>query len=235
MFKAIKEYRRSILSPWHRRQVLGNISEFHSREPSLDEVVRFALEIPGKGRFKVRTMQVLQEITALAEAVKAIEPRVILEIGTAKGGTLFMWSQIASKKVVTCDLEQPDYKQPVYQAFPPPRSGCAVQTIAGDTHSMAVLEEVVRALDGDPVDFLFLDGDHTGRGVEADYRMYSQLVRPGGLIAFHDIADQQPVPTNQVQHFWKRLAPELETEEFIADRSQCGYGIGLVRLPSNGS
>jgi predicted O-methyltransferase YrrM len=234
MFKAIKEYRRSLLAPWHRRKVLDHIEEFHSRPRTLEEVVRFALEIPGKGRFKVRTMQVLQEITGLAQAVKAIEPRVILEIGTAKGGTLFMWSQIASAKVVTCDLEQPDYKQPIYQAFPPPHSSCQVQTVAGDTHSVAVLEEVVRALDGETVDFLFIDGDHTERGVEADYHMYSQLVRPGGLIAFHDIAEQQPVATNEVQYFWKRLSPELDTEEFIADRSQCGYGIGLVRVAENG-
>ena len=48
-------------------------------------------------------------------------------------------------------------------------------------------------------DFLFIDGDHTGVG--RDYEMYRDLVRPGGLIAFHDIVADQPVEGNQVHRF----------------------------------
>jgi predicted O-methyltransferase YrrM len=37
------------------------------------------------------------------------------------------------------------------------------------------------------LDFLFIDGDHTYKGVKEDFEMYSPLVRKGGVIAFHDI------------------------------------------------
>ena len=34
------------------------------------------------------------------------------------------------------------------------------------------------------LDLLFIDGDHSYEGVRQDYKMYSKLVRDGGLIAF---------------------------------------------------
>jgi len=40
----------------------------------------------------------------------------------------------------------------------------------------------------DGVDLLFIDGDHQYASVLTDWLLYSPLVRPGGLIAFHDIA-----------------------------------------------
>jgi len=41
-------------------------------------------------------------------------------------------------------------------------------------------------LNNDKIDFLFIDAVAT-RGVKKDFKMYSPLVRPGGIIAF-DIA-----------------------------------------------
>ncbi len=36
------------------------------------------------------------------------------------------------------------------------------------------------------LDLLFIDGDHRYEGVLADWLLYSHLVSPGGIIAFHD-------------------------------------------------
>lgn len=41
----------------------------------------------------------------------------------------------------------------------------------------------------EPIDFLFLDGDHTEEGVFKDWEIYSPLVKKGGLIALHDSID----------------------------------------------
>jgi len=38
----------------------------------------------------------------------------------------------------------------------------------------------------EPIDFLFIDGNHSYEQVLADYLMYSPLVKRGGIIAFHD-------------------------------------------------
>jgi predicted O-methyltransferase YrrM len=89
---------------------------------------------------------------------------------------------------------------------------------------------VATALAGEKADFLFIDGDHTVNGVKADYEMYKEFVRPGGLIAFHDIIENQPLPDNEVFHFWKQVKQGKTTEEFIDHPQQCGFGIGIIRV-----
>jgi predicted O-methyltransferase YrrM len=37
-----------------------------------------------------------------------------------------------------------------------------------------------------PVDFVFIDGDHSEDGLLADWRAWSPLVEPGGIVALHD-------------------------------------------------
>ena len=40
----------------------------------------------------------------------------------------------------------------------------------------------------DPIDFLFIDGDHSETGVQRDWDDWHQYIIPGGLVAFHDAA-----------------------------------------------
>ena len=42
------------------------------------------------------------------------------------------------------------------------------------------------ARDHAPVDFVFIDGDHSEDGLLADWRAWSPLVEPGGIVALHD-------------------------------------------------
>lgn len=37
-----------------------------------------------------------------------------------------------------------------------------------------------------PIDFIFIDGDHSEAGLRADWRAWSALVVPGGIVALHD-------------------------------------------------
>jgi predicted O-methyltransferase YrrM len=38
----------------------------------------------------------------------------------------------------------------------------------------------------DPIDFIFIDGDHTEEGLLGDWNAWSSLVLPGGIVALHD-------------------------------------------------
>ncbi|MNL58525.1 hypothetical protein D3C87_1821690 [compost metagenome] len=42
------------------------------------------------------------------------------------------------------------------------------------------------AADLPPADAIFIDADHSREGVMNDYRLAKALVRPGGIIVFHD-------------------------------------------------
>ncbi len=231
MTRTIREIGRWLRIPFNRRQAMRRLGEFHAAEPPIDELVRWAMNFGTRGKFRVKTTQIPSEIEALAREVAALKPRIILEIGTYEGGTALIWSQLASDRVISCDIAPAGPRGELIRAFPPPGSGCRVTLLTGDSHAPEFRQRVERELGGERVDFLFIDGDHREQGVEADYRNYRHLVREGGIIAFHDIAERQDEPGNEVQHFWKRLKQEVPAvEEFIQDRDQVGFGIGIVRL-----
>jgi predicted O-methyltransferase YrrM len=62
-----------------------------------------------------------------------------------------------------------------------------VVLIRGDSHSEETLRKVLGILNANKLDLLFIDGNHTHDGVKKNYEIYSQLVRKGGVMAFHDI------------------------------------------------
>jgi predicted O-methyltransferase YrrM len=216
--------------PIHARDARARLAALHSRSDDLEHVVRASLDLGSKGFFKVKAQQIESEIQALARRVAARKPRTVLEIGTARGGTLLIWAQLARDLVVTCDLNQPGYRRQLYARFPPP-GGCRVAALAGDSHTPAFRERVIAELGGAPVDFLFIDGDHSLEGVTADYRDYAPLVRPGGLIAFHDIVLHQVTPSSRVRELWLELRRQANAEEIVEDPDQIGCGIGLLAVP----
>ena len=74
-------------------------------------------------------------------------------------------------------------------------------------------------------------------GVSRDFSAYAPFVRPGGIIAFHDIVPdfrtRHGITTGsdvgQVPAFWAHLKQNgHQTCEFIEDPQQDGYGIGLL-------
>ncbi len=225
-----RDINRKIRAPFNRRSALNKLSIFHSKTRSISAVVDMAIDFKTKGLYRVDSVQNRAEILSLANAVKAIKPKTILEIGTCNGGTLFIWSNIASEQVISCDLNKSKVREELYQKFTPTDSKCEVISLEGDSHSNNFLEHVKKQLNNKKVDFLFIDGDHTEEGVKQDYEMYSPLVNKGGLIAFHDIVEKQPTPMNQVYYFWEKLKPTVKYEEFVNDHDQTGFGIGLVHV-----
>jgi predicted O-methyltransferase YrrM len=220
---------RKILAPISRRSALNKLKQFHSKKRSVEEIVDMAMDFKTRGLYRIDSVQKREEILALASAVQALKPATILEIGTDKGGTLFIWSNLASECVITCDLNK-SIRDELYSSFPPPDSDCEVISLAGDSHQQDFFEKVKTSLNGREVDFLFIDGDHTEEGIRSDYSMYSPLVRSGGIIAFHDILEKQPVPSNQVYYFWKEIKQSTNSEEFVKDYDQTGYGIGIIHV-----
>ncbi len=231
MSKVVRKIEYVLGAPFNAFQSFRKLKQFHSKQRTIEEIVNMSLTFGGHGYFKVRTMQIYSEIVALARAVESLKPRTILEIGTAYGGTLFIWSHLATERVISCDIENKGLAALLYKSFPPPSSGCRVTLLTGDSHTDAMKEQVAMQLNGKRVDFLFIDGDHSESGVAADYHAYKRFVRPGGIIAFHDIIKKQHLSTNQVYYFWQELKKEVQTEEFIHDPNQTGYGIGIVHVP----
>ncbi len=181
-------------------------------------------------------MQKQPELAALLELVSSGSPEIIIEIGVGKGGTAWAWSKIPSvKKLILIDLPDgpwgggPEEKTIKYIAD---NSQAEVIFIKGHSQNAEMLKAVSVALNGESCDFLMIDGDHSAVGVAADYEMYKDFVRDGGLIAFHDIKEHATETKCEVKIFWDKLKETLQPEnycEMIADDGQPWAGIGVVK------
>jgi predicted O-methyltransferase YrrM len=110
--------------------------------------------------------------------------------------------------------------------------------IRRDSHCGYAAQELASILMGNPLDFLFIDGDHSYSGVRQDWQMYSPFVTAGSLIAFHDIVPDHALrfgiqtehDAGGVHEFWREIKLSFPHHEFVEDPSQNGYGIGVITV-----
>jgi predicted O-methyltransferase YrrM len=182
--------------------------------------------------------QIRPEIEALLDLLATDAPRGVLEIGTARGGTLFLLAYVASDDatLISIDLRYsgpcgnagyPPAFEPLFNSFA--REQQVIELIRGDSHSDETRAEVERVLGQRAVDFLLIDGDHTETGVRRDFTMYSPLVRRDGYIALHDIVPGRRELSGGVPDFWNDLKASQSTQEFVRDWKQGAYGIGVIK------
>lgn len=158
---------------------------------SLDNLVDFCFY--GIGGL-IRPLQVRNEISELLRILDGIKPKVVVEIGTAGGGTLFLFCRIAAEDATIISIDFPDrrfggsypvWKIPLYKEFRLRKQ--RLYLVRADSHSPETLLRVKNLLKGEKVDFVFIDGDHSYEGVKLDFEMYGPLVDNSGMVAFHDI------------------------------------------------
>jgi predicted O-methyltransferase YrrM len=170
--------------------------------------------------------QLLDEIVPFLERVRALEPRRVLEIGTATVATLYLLTRVAvdDAVIVSVDVRAPAFQRSARARLG--RPGQRVVSIEADSHDPELRHRVETLLGHDRLDVLFIDGDHSYDGVQRDFELYAPLVRPGGLIALHDISPHPDAArSGDVPRFWAELEERHRTERLVAGE---GYGIGLV-------
>ena len=185
----------------------------------------------------IRPTQIREEILELLRILDRRKPESVLEIGTACGGTLFLFTRIARENatIISIDLPggkfgggYPVWKVPLYRSFAKGKQ--KVYLLRADSHRQETLEKVKKILGDRKLDFLFIDGDHTYEGVKLDFEMYGKLVKSGGIVAFHDIVHHPFVPECQVERFWKEVKRRYRdrTKEIISSPDQTWAGIGVL-------
>ena len=180
----------------------------------------------------LQPIQIEEELVSLVQDVKRLDPRTVVEIGTSMGGTLYLWTRLARPDAVIVSIDLPGgqfgggyspLRTAIYRRFA--RESQELHLVRADSHDNSTLEHLKSLLGGGSIDFLFIDGAHTYEGVKRDWEMYSPLVRPGGLVAFHDVAGNYE--TTQVKRLWDVIKLDHQYREYMVHpRGQ--YGIGVL-------
>lgn len=205
-------------------------------EDDLDDILNTAFNYRGFGRYRtIKPLQIRSEFEVLIRKVEELKPNVVMEIGTANGGTFYIWSRYIDSASTIISLDLPGgefgggYTRKKTQFFDLFNQKMNAEFIRRDSHKKQTRQIVQHIISEDKIDFLFIDGDHSYKGVKQDFEMYSPLVQDGGLIAFHDIVPGPKQFVGGVPKFWQEIKKGHDTEEIISDRdSQEGYGIGVL-------
>ena len=200
--------------------------------------------------------RVLQQIIAiqnryeLTEYLKLIQeksPRIVVEIGTARGGMLYCFCQLASADALIISIDLPgapncggqtSIERQFYATFAGPKQ--KLHFIPENSHFHTTKLMLKNLLGERKVDVLFIDGDHSYGGVRIDYEMYKEFLAPDGLLTFHDIRlrPEHWGAGNEVGVFWDEIAVGHETVEIVDPNGICRpnrpngvepcWGIGIL-------
>jgi predicted O-methyltransferase YrrM len=174
------------------------------------------------------------ELMSLVAEVRRLSPKVVVEIGTHRGGSLYCWAAVAARDAHLVSIDIPNDAEGIgsraadearFRGFL--RPGQTLTCIRSDSHLPSTRAALARDLGGREIDFLWIDGDHSYEGVRADFALYAPLVRPGGLIALHDIHPNPDFPGNQVTPFWREIRGRYLHREYVDQDHSGGRGMGI--------
>src|SRR5277367_2618450 len=176
-------------------EVLHQLPELISCYRALDAKLDRGDLLPFCFAQPIRPVQVPLEFAELAEEIGRLTPQAALEIGTYSGGTLFVLCRLSAPDAIIISIDLPGgafgggytwMQQMVFRKFTRERQ--KLFCIRADSHASTTVAKAVRGLRGRALDYLLIDGDHSYEGVKRDFELDAPLVRTGGIIAFHDIA-----------------------------------------------
>lgn len=168
----------------------------------------------------------LHVLYALAVATK---PGVIVEIGSARGKSTCALALACRQNAVG----------KVYAIDPHSDNEWTDRGVRGGSeeflrrqlneYGLQGLVEIIKATSdtaarqwNQPIDFLFIDGDHSYRGVKADFESFRPWLTADALVAFHDTAWDHRVPWES-QPASKQYHAEMGVPAFMEELRLEGY------------
>jgi cephalosporin hydroxylase len=160
-----------------------------------------------------------------------------VEMGSANGGSFHCWASIipdgpkvsvdwnrgfgmSPNEAGRWTATEKDYKTVQWRNNNWRYDFSDVRIVEGDCQLLETVEKCSTVLDGDLVDWLFIDTAHIYNEALADYNHYKEFVRSGGYIGFHDICSHEELVT---------LWADLKLHNSVAAEFKVGHGIGILQ------
>ncbi len=218
--------------------VVSNFRVLAAQTKSIDDAVDLAFSFNHLG-ISIKPFQLKEEIIDLLRIVEELKPKIVLEIGTGIGGTLFLLCKFSAPDSTIISINFPEkffliegyptWKDQILKSFTSDKQN--IHLIKADSHDLETIDKIENILDKREIDFCFIDGDHSYEGVKKDFEMYSHLVKKGGTIAFHDIVKHHPGSFCQVDKFWREIKKRgYLYREIVRNKDQNWAGIGILYM-----
>ncbi len=138
-----------------------------------------------------RPAQVVEEYLEYLWVVSLAEKPAVLEIGVKDGHQRRFYEKLLKcRRYFSIDIN-PD---------------CPA-IICGNSTNPAMIG-VMKVLEPDGWDIIFIDGDHSREGVRADYEIYKDMVKPGGFLVLHDIHHDHAAYCDGAAVLWEKIRDE---------------------------
>lgn len=183
--------------------------------------------------------QNLEEFTELLQEYVKLKPTSFIEIGSMYGWSLqhFIHYSEEGSTGIAIDLpvrhfvgphdwrvekQESNYKN-IWPKWAKEKK-CKLYLLPCSSYSPETVIKAKEILKDKKVDFLFIDGDHRYQAIKEDYNLYSSLVREGGIIAFHDIGENEE---GGGRVFWNEIKQNFKHKEILKDPNK-EKGIGIL-------
>jgi predicted O-methyltransferase YrrM len=118
-----------------------------------------------------------------------------LEIGCYAGGSACLMLQRPNTNVISIDIGYPILKEIVIENVNKLNIyNNKYNYVKGNSRDNNTITKLNDILNGELLDILFIDGDHSYNGLINDFNIYSKYVKEGGYIVFDDYNDIQHSP-----------------------------------------
>ena len=163
--------------------------------------------------FGVKIQKLPLDMWIYQEMIYELRPEVIVETGTADGGSALFFAQmfdlLGKGEVITIDIKECKMTHP------------RVTKLIGSSVSEDIFKKV-KNLVGNKKTLVILDSDHSKNHVSKEMEMYSELVSVGSYMVVedtnvngHPVAESHgPGPMEAVEEFLKKR------KEFVVDHSR---------------
>lgn len=136
--------------------------------------------------FNSRTMFPLQrrrELEKMIRLARSINPQVVMEIGTDKGGSLFHWCKSIDtvQRVIACEIRGTPFMDQFEKSF----SNIEFCWVEGSSLETSAIQQVWNWLALTKIDVLFIDGDKSY--FDKDFLNYVPMMSKNGIVFMHDI------------------------------------------------
>ena len=160
--------------------------------------------------------------------VRSMKPEVCVEIGSARGKSAcyigLALTENARGRLYAIDPHRStdwnDANLPAetLEAF---RANIAALGLSDQVTILRSTSEDAAREWQEPIDLLFIDGDHSYEGVKRDWELFAPHVKPFGIVVFHDTGWELP-------HYRTEARADMGVPRFVDELRERGYPVVTI-------